>query len=50
MNKLLTKFLPFVLLGIAGAAISAPVTQTINDNYWGADDHGWGDVIGTQVF
>ena len=47
MKKLLTKLLPLAFLGFAGAAISAPVTQTINDNYWGADAHGWGDIIGT---
>lgn len=49
MNKLLTKLLPLAFLGFAGAAISAPITQTISDNYWGGDDHGWGDVIGNPT-
>ena len=46
MNSLLLKLLPIAFLGVTSAAISAPVTQTINDNYWGGNDHGWGDVIG----
>jgi PEP-CTERM motif len=49
MKKLLTKLLPFAILGFASAAMSAPVIQTINDNYWGGNDHGWGDVIGTPT-
>jgi PEP-CTERM motif len=48
MNKLLTTLLPLAFLGFTGAAMSAPVTQTISDNYWGADDHGWGDIIGDR--
>lgn len=47
MNALLLKLLPIAFLGVTSAAISAPVTQTINDNYWGGNDHGWGDVIGS---
>ncbi len=47
MNKMLLKLLPVAFLGVVGSAISAPFTQTITDNYWGADDHGWGDVIGS---
>jgi hypothetical protein len=49
MKTLLFKLLPIALLGFASAAISAPVTQTISDNYWGGDDHGWGDVIGNAA-
>ena len=49
MNSLLLKLLPIAFLGVASAAISAPVTQTINDNYWGGNDHGWGDVIGNPT-
>lgn len=51
MKKLLIKLLPLAFLGFTGAAMSAPVTQIISDNYWGADDHGWGDIIGdTNIF
>jgi PEP-CTERM motif len=46
MKKVLLKLLPLAFMGLVGSAISAPVTQTITDNYWGADNHGWGDVIG----
>ncbi len=49
MNSLLLKLLPIAFLGVSSAAISAPVTQTINDNYWGGNDHGWGDVIGNPT-
>ena len=49
MNSLLLKLLPIAFLGVTSAAISAPVTQTINDNYWGGNDHGWGDVIGNPT-
>lgn len=48
MNTLLVKLLPIAFLAITNAAISAPVTQTINDSYWGGNDHGWGDVIGSK--
>ena len=51
MNKMLLKCLPFAFIGVVGSAISAPVTQIITDNYWGADAHGWGDIIGnTNIF
>ena len=52
MNSLLLKLLPIAFLGVTSAAISAPVTQTINDNYWGGNDHGWGGVtrLATQAF
>ena len=48
MKKLLTKLLPLAFLGITSTAMSAPVTQTINDNYWGGNDHGYGDIIGNS--
>ena len=47
MKKLLKKLLPVTFLGFASVAMSAPITQTINDGYWGGDDHGNGDIIGT---
>jgi PEP-CTERM motif len=51
MNNMLLKLLPLAFLGVVGNVICAPVTLTIADNYWGADDHGWGDVIGnTSIF
>ncbi len=46
MNKLIKNLLPLAFLGLTTAAMSAPVTQTISDNYWGGDDHGAGDIIG----
>lgn len=34
----------------SGAVSAAPISATINDDYWGADGHGYGDVIGGSFF
>ena len=48
MKKNLFALLPFAFFGIANLVSAAPITQTISDNYWGSNDHGWGDVIGDK--
>lgn len=41
----------FVIAAALSAPLHAtPVSLTINDGYWGSDDHGYGDVIGTSFF
>ena len=35
---------------LAAPLHAAPISVTINDEYWGSDDHGYGDVIGTSFF
>jgi hypothetical protein len=48
--KLKILLLPFVAVFLmAGSAIATPTT--ISDEYWGADDHSYGDIIGeTSLF
>lgn len=46
MKKTIFALLPLTLFAVANFVSAAPVTQNIADNYWGADDHGQGDVIG----
>ncbi len=47
MKKNIFALLPFALFGVVNLVSAAPVTQTITDTYWGSNDHGWGDVIGS---
>jgi hypothetical protein len=41
-----------VAVALSQAAYAAPMylplSQTVNDSYIGGDDHGWGDVVGSQ--
>lgn len=46
-----TSSIGILLAGLfSGAVSAAPISATINDNYWGADGHGYGDVIGGSFF
>jgi hypothetical protein len=51
MRKL-TKFIlvPVLVVSALLLAMSAVHAYTIDDNYWGSNAHGFGDVIGSDVF
>ncbi len=39
---------PIIMLGFAGQVFAAPITGTVTDAYFGGDDHGYGDVVGSN--
>lgn len=43
-------FLFGLFLALAAPLQAAPISATINDQYWGSDNHGYGDVIGGSFF
>lgn len=49
----MTKYCLYGLIFMAALASplhATPLSVTINDQYWGSDGHGYGDVVGTSFF
>ncbi|GAB2880275.1 hypothetical protein GCM10027277_56900 [Pseudoduganella ginsengisoli] len=50
MKRLLNAAIAVLALATGGGAQAGAFADTITDNYWGADGHGYGDVIGGSTY